>query len=455
MRWLTDSDQLAYAKKKDVKKSDYLATKREVTQVTASLFDPLGYLSPVQVKAKTFIQDIWKRNLDLDEPLETDLANRWKHIVSDFNASTEIKIDRRYFAENTSADHELHVFADASCKAYGAAAYLRRGDKTSLVMAKTRVAPIKELSLPCLELMAALVGSRLLRFVQDALQDKVNITDRTLWSDNQCVIHWITRRDKKLPVFVANRVKEIRNVPCTIKYCPTKDNPADLLTRGISTRELEKSNLWWQGPPWLKQGDWPICPVFDSSTYHVSTEEDVGTLSEDYNKPSDDRSKPSVNGIQLIIDVNRYSGLTKLLRVTALVLRFISNLKQKASRKTGLLTADELNRAEIEWIKDVQRQEFADIAKKIRDNKKKTLLSRQLGLFTDKDGILRCGGRLHNAPLDFVTKFPILLPPAHRFTDLVILNAHARALHSGLQTTVTYIRRRFWIAKIRQTVKNC
>ncbi|XP_070546929.1 uncharacterized protein [Ptychodera flava] len=148
MRWLTDSDQLAYAKKKDVKKSDYLATKREVTQVTASLFDPLGYLSPVQVKAKTFIQDIWKRNLDWDEPLETDLANRWKHIVSDFNASTEIKIDRRYFAENTSADHELHVFADASCKAYGAAAYLRCGDQTSLVMAKTRVAPIKDYHCP-------------------------------------------------------------------------------------------------------------------------------------------------------------------------------------------------------------------------------------------------------------------------------------------------------------------
>ncbi|XP_070541423.1 uncharacterized protein [Ptychodera flava] len=324
-------------------------------------------------------------------------------------------------------------------------------------MAKTRVAPTKELTLPQLELMAALIGSKLLRFTYDALKDKVNITRRFLWSDNQSVIRWI-RSDKKLPLFIANRVKRINEFPCTVKYCPGQDNPADLVTRGISTRDLEKSTLWWEGPDWLKRGDWPVCQLSDNDDTAVfladsDNSDNANNGHANTAAPPEDNAHSTQIGIQHVVDANRYSSLTKLLRVSAIVLRFVSNLKKPKDRKTGYLTARELQRAENKWIKDVQLEVYRADVYSLLGKTTKTTLARQLALFLDEDNILRCGGRLHNAPLEYAAKFPSLLPTHHRFTELVILAAHKCVLHTGLQTTVTQLRQRHWIPKIRQAVK--
>ena len=122
---------------------------------------------------------------------------------------------------------------DASTKAYGATVYLSQGDATGLAIAKTRVAPLKELTLPCLELMAALLGARLTTFVHHVheLDDEVIIAERVLWSDSQIVLSWL-QSQRHLPVFVRNRVTENKSVKFdAYKYCPTTQNPADLLTR--------------------------------------------------------------------------------------------------------------------------------------------------------------------------------------------------------------------------------
>ncbi|XP_070576393.1 uncharacterized protein [Ptychodera flava] len=271
LRWLTETDELTYAKN-DLKPVDSLTTKREVVRTTASLYDPLGYLSPVHVKAKVFIQQLWKKGRAWDEPLGNEMCKQWTDIAHDLSKTTELKFKRQYFdspIQPDSQDYDLHVFADASKKAYGAVAYLRHGNETAIVMAKTRVAPLKELTLPQLELMAALVGSRLIKFLCNAFTDKLRIQQCILWSDSEIVLHWLNS-DKKLPVFIANRVKEIRGISFTAKYCPTKENPADLLTRGISARNLETNKLWWNGPSWLHHGDWPISELFDSAVHHVS-----------------------------------------------------------------------------------------------------------------------------------------------------------------------------------------
>ncbi|XP_077869797.1 uncharacterized protein LOC144362084 [Saccoglossus kowalevskii] len=223
IRWQTDSDVFSI-KKLTGHNPDHRVTKRYVTKVVS-------------------------RKPEWDEPLADIQTKKWEEIISDVVASTDIMINRKYFTDHTKSTdvHKLHVFVDASPKAYGAAVYLRQDRQTSLVISKTRVAPLKEMKLPRLERMAALIGSRLIRFVSHALKDKINITKHVLWSDIHIVIHWI-RSEKRLPRFVANRIKEINEFPCDVKYCPINENPTDLITRGISAESLMKSDIWWLGP---------------------------------------------------------------------------------------------------------------------------------------------------------------------------------------------------------------
>ena len=123
------------------------------------------------------------------------------------------------------------------------------------MIAKNRVAPIKELTLPRLELMVSLLGARLTQFVHNQLEGELLISERILWSNSQIVLSWL-QSQQHLPMFVKNRVAEIKSVKFdTIKYCPTKQNPADLLKRGIDSNTLEATELWWFGPSWLKDGD--------------------------------------------------------------------------------------------------------------------------------------------------------------------------------------------------------
>jgi hypothetical protein len=226
LKWNTNEDYLTY---KLYEPNPNTASKRQVLKHVSSVYDPLGYLAPVQIRAKILLQELWKRKLDWDEPIPPDL-----HIQN-------MPADK---------DFELHCFSDASLsRGYGAAVYLKIGDKTSLVMTKSRVAPPRPLTIPRMELMAAVLGSRLTMFVKR--QFNLEITKCVLWSDSQIVLSWLQSK-KHLPTFVQNRVTEIKSACFTdFAYCPTHQNPADLLTRGISATELENSQLWWNGPTWL------------------------------------------------------------------------------------------------------------------------------------------------------------------------------------------------------------
>ncbi|XP_064629239.1 uncharacterized protein LOC135488534 [Lineus longissimus] len=416
--WDTEQDILRYSKRKIEPSIDNLVTKREVVQVTSSIYDPPGLLSPVHVMAKIFIQELWTHKLDWDEPLPDELNHTWRRLSQELSTVTQsCAIDRKYFdCQNTSNDlYKLHVFADASPKAYGAVAYLKCGGCTSLVMAKTRVAPIKPISLPRLELMAALIGSRLLNYLHRNLKPLINIEHAFLWSDSQIVLHWI-HSEKKLPSFVENRVREIRacQVITRFKYCPTKDNPADILTRGMNASDLQNAILWWNGPHWLRTSEWPQCELFDGKSHTMDTDnadrDPVVIVTNAVGEPDVDMR------ITNVIDPERYSSYTKLLRISALVLRFVANAKKNPQlQNVGPLTAGEIQDAETMWIKHVQRQSYGDEIKTLM-SKRRTAgpLVKQLRLFLDNDGILRAGGRLHNAPIDYGTKFPILIPSRHR-----------------------------------------
>lgn len=172
MLWDITSDMLRFSCKQATS-TPPLSTKRKVLQETAKVFDPLGLLQPVTVAAKIVIQELWKEGIDWDEPLPPSLDQKWRAVAKEIGDATKLEFPRCYFTSDVSVDSsdtELHVFADASQKAYGAATYLVHEHQLSLAMAKSCVAPTKEkLTLPELELMAALTAACLASYLQEQL----------------------------------------------------------------------------------------------------------------------------------------------------------------------------------------------------------------------------------------------------------------------------------------------
>ena len=313
-------------------------------------------------------------------------------------------------------------------------------------MSKSRAAPLKKHSLPRLKLMAAVVAARLCSFVKASLNSTATVF---LCSDSQIVLSWIFS-DKKLKPFVSNRVSEIPYISTTWRYCPSGDNPADLLTRGITFDQLCTSNQWNHGLTWLSTpSEWPTWHRLE--VLHVQGVADE--LDTDHEAVNDTTIPPF--GIQCIIDITRFSLLNKLLAVTAYMNRFIHNSrKYSASRQTGPLTVLELTSAKVQWLHHVKHSTFTDEIDNLISKRHRLPLVRQLKLILDHDGLIRCGGRIHNAPLSELAKFPYLLLSHHIFTTLVIKNAHATQLHSGVNATLSAIRQTYWIPSARQRINS-
>ena len=247
MKWNILTDTLPLTPRPPLSNHNNLVTKREVLRESSAIFDPLGLVSPVTIKARIFIQNLWQQQLQWDELLQQNDQDQWLTITKEIGEATSTSIDRQYFTENTQSSRQLHVFTDASMKAYGAVAFLCSKSSTSFVMSKARVAPLKQLTLPKLELMGALTGARLSYFISQALDLPPSTVH--LWSDNQIVLYWL-KSEKKLHQFVSHRATEIRQLTSTAtwKYCPTVENLADLLTRGITVVQMQSSLLWHHGP---------------------------------------------------------------------------------------------------------------------------------------------------------------------------------------------------------------
>ena len=147
--------------------------------------------------------------------------------------------------------------------------------------------------------------------------------------------------------------------------------------------------------------------------------------------------------ISRVMDCERYSSYSRLLRVTAYVFRFINNCRERKKRGAEL-TAKEIEEAETKWICDMQ-SEFS--------TQKLTDLKKHLGNFVDNHGIIRCQGRLARSLLSYETKHPILLRKEHHITTLIIWDCHKGVLHNGTKETLQELRSRFWIVQGRQLVK--
>ncbi|XP_055924458.1 uncharacterized protein LOC129956555 [Argiope bruennichi] len=235
-------------------------TKRFLLMAAGRIFDPMGFVSPFTIRFKILFQEIWQGKTDWDEELLPDVNEKFEQWCSEASSLGKLQIPR-YVLECDSEnppEYEIHTFSDSSIKAYGAVSYLRLKTPNKicvyLLASKCRVAPLKPLSLPRLELMGALLAARLAKEVSRVLSEKIPATNH-FWTDSTIALSWIQGSSSRWKVFVANRVKEIQSLTNkdTWHHCPGKDNPSDLLTRGISADSLLNCEKWWKGPSFLHE----------------------------------------------------------------------------------------------------------------------------------------------------------------------------------------------------------
>ena len=198
-------------------------TKRQILSEVTSIFDPLGLLSPIVIQLQSLIQALWLDQLSWDDPLNQNLSQQYQNLRQHLKSIEEIQIPRCVLDKNTPFKEEplqLHVFCDASITAYVATVYIRqpicRGHfRCQILVAKTRVAPIKTICVPRLELCAALLGAQLVQSISNALEDeKFPNLEVFAWTDSTVTLAWIKNHPSRWKTFVANRVAKIqRTVP--------------------------------------------------------------------------------------------------------------------------------------------------------------------------------------------------------------------------------------------------
>ncbi|XP_078360400.1 uncharacterized protein LOC144644752 [Oculina patagonica] len=454
--WCPMEDVFKFQVNLPTKSNDH--TKRSFLRKIATLFDPLGLLSPYTIRAKVVIQEMWASGVDWDEPVDRRLSLKATQWFDELSVLPTLHIPRCLRNTNAVKSVTLHTFVDASQEAYGAACYTRHlyedeSVSCCLVASKSRVAPLQAVSIPRLELMAAVVGLKLSETVGKVLA--IESCHRNFWSDSMDVLYWIRGCSRKFKPFVANRVGEIQALtsPNQWRYVPTGQNPADLLTRGESVSKLLTEEKWWSGPTFLKQDstEWPETKIEVKKGPDIEVRKQYQEAEQTEGQTflaltSEDRLQPQ-----------RYSSWSKLTRVTASVDRFLENCRLPAAlRREGALKPDEVSAAEMRYIRQAQQEVFAQEIRALKAGREIPGGSKLLPLrpVLDEEGVLRCDGRLRYAEyLPWETRYPIILPRSHCVTKLIVKHAHEQDHHAGTNQVLAQLSVQYWIISAREAIR--
>lgn len=436
LQWRPGADHFTY-KTAALTNFDEIPTKRQFLSITSKIYDPIGWLAPSTILIKILFQQLWIQGVQWDEKIPAQINKSFQQYRDEFGSLEQLKIPR--WIQSCKGDRiELHGYCDASNDAYAAVIYARVVDKDNMVhvnllTSKTRVAPIKSLTVPKLELCAATLLSKLFQKVKGAFE--ANDIECHAWSDSTITLAWICNNSTKLPAFVEHRVKEIRKSNLDWRYVPTHLNPADCASRGITPNQLISHELWWHGPEFLlgNRENWPENKAASKMT-------DIHVLSTFTPSPID------------LWPLEKYSTFTKLQRVVAYCHRFIENCRSK-SKKGGPLTAAECDYATISIVKQVQQETYPEEMESLKKNRTVGGNLAPLNPFMDDNQIIRVNGRLTNGNLPYHQKYPMILPKNHFVTALLIILAHLTTLHGGSTLTFSYLRNKFWIPNGLNTVK--
>ncbi|XP_047123003.1 uncharacterized protein LOC124806287 [Hydra vulgaris] len=430
--WDTGHDKLSINLTKQYEAgTNKRVTKRNVLKIIASIYDPIGIISTLILPLKLIFQKICTTIKDWDKELNDELKNEWNQLMQLLSCKLVYEWHRYFFKEHlikNLTNITIHGFCDASKSAYAAVVFITAQTPDTqilgrLIASKTKISPLKPISISKLELSFCLLLSSLMACVIESLNSTLKIENIYCWSNAIDALCWIKNSSANRNQFITNRITKIKkNIPSNHwRFCPGKINPADLPSRGLSI--LKSGNWfenWMDGPEFLYQ-DLSYWPAEPSNIFNKSKTDEISNLSVVVNvnptkfstENSEVKEALETNSLNMrnVINVERFSSLHKLFKVTAYVLKFIISLKHlinKANNQTKSLCIADIRKAEILWIRTYQ----CDLSNKVE------ILNNTLGLFVDED------------------------------------KAHKRTLHAGVKETLCQIRLKYWILRGRKLVRS-
>ncbi|XP_065079713.1 uncharacterized protein LOC135702590 [Ochlerotatus camptorhynchus] len=471
MIWLPQEDLFSFAIhfRSDLEKllnGISYPTKRELLSLVMSVFDPLGLVANFVIHGKVLVQDVWRSGIGWDEQIPGEIFPLWQRWVLALQDLRHVRIERCYFpgyGPKAFETLELHVFVDASLSAYAAAAYFRIVDRGTirccLVASKTKVAPLKQLSVPRLELQAAVIGARLMKTI--IASHTIPINRKIFWSDSNTVLAWLRSDQRKFHQFVAFRVGDILEITDVSEWrkVPTRWNVSDEATKWGNGPNATVNSRWLRGPEFLYKDEleWP------EQEMECTTSEEIRAVN---------IHRTAVAGETIGFD--RFSKWERLLRTVGYVRRFRDICLRKKNKlplpNPEILSSEELREAEHTVLRMIQREVFADEYASLESNNKVPLIqckavaksSRiyKLCPFIGADGVIRKDGRIGAASwLAFEAKYPAILPKTHYVTALIIDSFHRKFGHANKETIVNEIRQQFHVSELRaavgKVVKEC
>ena len=470
VEWCPEEDVFKITYTKAVSKDGSSITRRSILSSISSLFDPLGLISPVLLSGRLILRDVCKDGRSWDESIGTEKEDEWLSWIANLEELNNLKVKRcLQTGLNDIVSVEMHHFSDASLQGYGQCSYVRQLDSsgsisTSLVMSKSRVTPSKPVTVPRLELMAAVLSVKVARFLEKEMH--YNNIKHIFWCDSKVVLGYIQNESRRFHMFVSNRVQQIRKFsePSQWNYVATKLNPADLTSRGTKTQDLAQSTLWWHGPDFLSVQQLPL----DDITHGV--QDDDPEVRKVAVQVLQTVTEAATEQFDLLSRLLRFSSWQRAKSAVALVLRLQKRFKKGVEKEKihGPPRVEELQEAERVIIKEVQRREFPEISvlnssdqsqsrsdEKMRKHQVKISSKHslhKLDPFMDEYGLIRVGGRIKGEG-SYKETHQLILPKNGHITDLVTLHFHELALHAGRNRTLHEIRRQgFWILRARSKV---
>ncbi|XP_055918462.1 uncharacterized protein LOC129950553 [Eupeodes corollae] len=408
-----ESDHIMSKVLEEMLTEDAVITKRKMLKTIMKIFDPLGIASVFIIRGRILLQEVWREGFEWDEPVTSDLRRLWRDFIKDLKQIESIKVPRRYVSwDPDESKFSLVVFADASEKAFASVAYLRfdrDGDvEVSVAMAKAKVAPLKQLSIPRLELQAAVLGVRLATTIKES--HTLHIYEVLFLSDSKTVLSWINCSNR-LPAFVATRVGEILDTtsPRQWFHIRSNDNVADYGTKRFEKSMGDQDTRWFKGPDFLKLPfeDWPISSFKADSELVMVKEKSAKTL-----------------------------------------------FHKKPIAYEVFVTPVEFWHAEDWMFRRIQEEAFPNDIASLRMSGNVSASSSILSLspFLDDDGTLRMRSRAQKANCSYSSRNPAIFPKTHPLVDFFIEHHHQRNFHMGTATVISDIREIAWIISIRGAV---
>lgn len=453
IKWNIDSDSFSF----NFKVPEYkFLTKRLLLSALAKIYDPLGILSPFLILLKFILQDAWKLKLSWDSRLPDEHQNIWNDLIKNFSLLATFKIPRLVLNINAKF-YEIHGFADASIRGYGACIYLlsffdNQSFESHLLFAKSKVSPTHFISIPKLELCSAHLLASSYQFFSSIFP--IKIKNVYFYSDSQIALSWIKSEKLQYKTFVANRVADINSfVPnARWRYINTGLNPADIASRGLTMSKLISSDLWLHGP-------------FRDQTFIDNLKNGIPIKEVIQNSGENQDFLNEIKPIKLISNVinlkekliDRFSCLGKIKRTFAYLLIFKNPFTLREYLQSNrVLTVSHFEQALIIISRLSQKHSYPDEYKTLAKNSEishNSVLKTLTPFFDQTNQVIRVGGRLKHSALSYSTKHPIVLSNKCNFSTLLVRDAHSRLNHADYNTIVTYLRANYWIIKIRSIVK--